>query len=153
MQADIIQTLMGAISSLAFAILFGVRNRKALISIVVGSAIGWAAYIVCQYAGYGKTFGMLASGLTIAAWSEILARIIKTPVVVMLGPMLIPEFPGGGLYYAMYSLIEGDTAHFGETLKLVLAEAGAIALGIIIAAYVAGFLTNLRKAYARKQHS
>ena len=28
-----------------------------------------------------------------------------------------------------------------------LAEAGAIALGIIIAAYVAGFLTNLRKAY------
>ena len=105
MQADIIQTLMGAISSLAFAILFGVRNRKALISIVIGSAIGWAAYIVCQHAGYGKTFGMLASGLTIAAWSEILARIIKTPVVVMLGPMLIPEFPGGGLYYAMYSLI------------------------------------------------
>ena len=46
MQADIIQTLMGAISSLAFAILFGVRNRKALISIVIGSAIGWAAYIV-----------------------------------------------------------------------------------------------------------
>lgn len=47
----------------------------------------------------------------------------------------------------MYSLIEGDTAQFGATLKLVLAEAGAIALGIIIAAYVAGFLTNLRKAY------
>ena len=45
MHADIIQTLRGAISSLAFAILFGVRNRKALISIVIGSAIGWAAYI------------------------------------------------------------------------------------------------------------
>lgn len=151
MQADIIQTLMGAIGSLAFAILFGIRNRKALVSIIIGSAIGWAAYILCQHAGYGKTFGMLASGLTIAAWSEILARIIKTPVVVMLGPMLIPEFPGGGLYYAMYSLIEGDTAHFGDMLKLVLAEAGAIALGIIIAAYIAGLLTSIRKAYARKQ--
>ena len=151
MQADFIQTMMGMVGSLAFAILFGIRNKKALLSIAVGSSIGWAAYIVCQHAGYGKASCMLASALVIAAWSEIQARIIKTPVVVMLGPMLIPEFPGGGLYYAMYALIEGDTVLFGEKLKLVLTEAGAIALGIIMASYAAGLLTNIRKAYAAKK--
>ena len=57
--------------------------------------------------------------------------------------MLIPEIPGGDLYYTMYSLIEGDSAKFASLLQLVLAEAGAIALGIILASYAAGLINNI----------
>ena len=133
MQAEIIQTAMGVVGSLGFALLFGIRGTKPLGCIALGSGIGWGVYLVSVAGGHGKAFGMLASSLVIAICSEVTARLIKTPVILLLVPMLIPEIPGGDLYYTMYSLIEGDSAKFASLLQLVLAEAGAIALGIILA--------------------
>ena len=125
MQPEFVQTSMGIIGSLGFALLFGIRGTKPLGCIALGSGIGWIVYLVSVAGGHGKAFGMLASSLVIAACSEILARVIKTPVILLLVPMLIPEIPGGDLYYTMYSLVEGDTDKFASLLQLVLAEAGA----------------------------
>ena len=143
MQAEIIQTAMGVVGSLGFALLFGIRGTKPLGCIALGSGIGWVVYLVSVAGGHGKAFGMLASSLVIAICSEVTARLIKTPVILLLVPMLIPEIPGGDLYYTMYSLIEGDSAKFASLLQLVLAEAGAIALGIILASYAAGLINNI----------
>ena len=123
MQAEIIQTAMGVVGSLGFALLFGIRGTKPLGCIALGSGIGWVVYLVSVAGGHGKAFGMLASSLVIAICSEVTARLIKTPVILLLVPMLIPEIPGGDLYYTMYSLIEGDSAKFASLLQLVLAEA------------------------------
>ena len=92
---------------------------------------------------------MLASSLVIAICSEVTARLIKTPVILLLVPMLIPEIPGGDLYYTMYSLIEGDSAKFASLLQLVLAEAGAIAL----ASYAAGLINNIYRHVRPCAHS
>ena len=143
MRPEFVQTSMGIIGSLGFALLFGIRGTKPLGCIALGSGIGWIVYLVSVAGGHGKAFGMLASSLVIAACSEILARVIKTPVILLLVPMLIPEIPGGDLYYTMYSLVEGDTDKFASLLQLVLAEAGAIALGIILASYAAGLINNI----------
>ncbi len=62
----------------------------------------------------------------------------------MLVPMLIPEIPGGDLYYTMSYLVQRQYAGFGNASDQVLLEAGAIALGIILASYLAKFLRNLR---------
>lgn len=145
MQPEFVQTSMGIIGSLGFALLFGIRGTKPLGCIALGSGIGWIVYLVSVAGGHGKAFGMLASSLVIAACSEILARVIKTPVILLLVPMLIPEIPGGDLYYTMYSLVEGDTDTFVSLLQLVLAEAGAIALGIILASYAAGLVNNIHR--------
>ena len=96
MQPEFVQTSMGIIGSLGFALLFGIRGTKPLGCIALGSGIGWIVYLVSVAGGHGKAFGMLASSLVIAACSEILARVIKTPVILLLVPMLIPEIPGGG---------------------------------------------------------
>ena len=72
-----------------------------------------------------------------AACSEIFSRVLKAPVIMLLVPMLIPEIPGGDLYYTMYYLVQGDYAEFGSYANQVLIEAGAIALGIILASYAA----------------
>lgn len=143
MQADLIQTLMGVIGSLGFALLFGIRGRK-LLWIALGSGLGWAVYLLCRAAGYSLFVGLFVASLWIAACSEVLARWLKTPVILLLVPMLIPEIPGGDLYYTMYRLMAGDTAGFGMTAKQVLGEAGAIALGILLASYAAGLLHNIR---------
>ena len=47
--------------------------------------------------------------------------------------MLIPEFPGKDLYYTMYYLVRNHYDEFVETSNMVLLEAGAIAMGIILA--------------------
>ena len=153
MQPEFVQTSMGIIGSLGFALLFGIRGTKPLGCIALGSGIGWIVYLVSVAGGHGKAFGMLASSLVIAACSEILARVIKTPVILLLVPMLIPEIPGGDLYYTMYSLVEGDTDTFVSLLQLVLAEAGAIALGIILASYAAGLVNNIHRHVHPMAHS
>ena len=153
MRPDFVQTSMGIIGSLGFALLFGIRGTKPLGCIALGSGIGWVVYLVSVAGGHGKAFGMLASSLVIAACSEILARVIKTPVILLLVPMLIPEIPGGDLYYTMYSLVEGDTDKFASLLQLVLAEADAIALGIILASYAAGLINNIYRHVRPCAHS
>lgn len=143
MEFYIIQTMMGMIGSVGFAILFGIMDRK-LIGIALGGGAGWAVYLLCTANGHSMFAGLLVASLFVAAFSEILARVLKAPVILLLVPMLIPEIPGGDLYYAMYDLVQRNFADFGNSANKVLVEAGAIALGIILASYIAKFVRNIR---------
>lgn len=51
---------------------------------------------------------LFVSSLFITTLSEILARFLKTPVILLLVPILIPEIPGADLYYTMYYLVQGS---------------------------------------------
>lgn len=143
MEFYIIQTVMGMIGSVGFAILFGILDRK-LIGIALGGGAGWAVYLMCTANGHSMFAGLFVASLFVAAFSEILARVLKAPVILLLVPMLIPEIPGGDLYYAMYDLVQRNFADFGNSANKVLVEAGAIALGIILASYIAKFVRNIR---------
>ena len=143
MEFYIIQTVMGMIGSVGFAILFGIMDRK-LIGIALGGGAGWAVYLMCTANGHSMFAGLFVASLFVAAFSEILARVLKAPVILLLVPMLIPEIPGGDLYYAMYDLVQRNFADFGNSANKVLVEAGAIALGIILASYIAKFVRNIR---------
>ena len=143
MEFYIIQTMMGMIGSVGFAILFGIMDRK-LIGIALGGGAGWAVYLMCTANGHSMFAGLFVASLFVAAFSEILARVLKAPVILLLVPMLIPEIPGGDLYYAMYDLVQRNFADFGNSANKVLVEAGAIALGIILASYIAKFVRNIR---------
>ena len=143
MEFYIIQTMMGMIGSVGFAILFGILDRK-LIGIALGGGAGWAVYLMCTANGHSMFAGLFVASLCVAAFSGILARVLKAPVILLLVPMLIPEIPGGDLYYAMYDLVQRNFADFGNSANKVLAEAGAIALGIILASYIAKFVRNIR---------
>jgi len=139
MSFSVIQTIMGMIGSVGFAVLFGVRGRKLA---VIGA--GWAVYLVCRAMGCSIFTGLLAASLFVAALSEVLARMLRTPVILLLVPMLIPEVPGEALYYTMYYLVQGYQEEFGTYSGLVLTEAGAIALGIILASHMARFFISLK---------
>ena len=143
MVSYVIQTVMGIIGSVGFAVLFGIYDRK-LLWIAVGGGAGWAVYLVCVAGGQSKFTGLFVSALFVAACSEIFSRVLKAPVIMLLVPMLIPEIPGGDLYYAMYDLVQRNFADFGNSANKVLVEAGAIALGIILASYIAKFVRNIR---------
>ena len=143
MSFSVIQTITGMIGSVGFAVLFGVRGRK-LAVIALGSGAGWASYLVCRALGWSIFASLLAASLFVAALSEILARLLRTPVILLLVPMLIPEVPGEALYYTMYYLVQGFQEEFETYSGLVLTEAGAIALGIILASHMTRFFLSLK---------
>ena len=143
MEFYIIQTVMGILGSVGFAVLFGILDKK-LWGIALGGGAGWAVYLFCVAGGQSIFAGLFVASLFIAAFSEILARVLKAPVILLLVPMLIPEIPGGDLYYAMYYLVQRNFTDFGNAANKVLMEAGAIALGIILASYISKFICNIQ---------
>ena len=68
----------------------------------------------------------------ISMYSEIMARLLKTPAAPVVTTSLIPLIPGGSLYYTMSSAFESDFSKFIEKAVTTLELACALALGIII---------------------
>lgn len=130
MMEYVIQTLMGAIGSVGFAIVFNTKGKR-LGFFFLGGALAWAVYLVCVHNGSNMFIGLLFATITAGLSSEILARIIHAPVLISLVPMLIPLIPGSDLYYCMDALVRSDKETFLVRGTSALAAAGAIGLGII----------------------
>ena len=69
--------------------------------------------------------------ILITIYSEIWARVLKTPATTILMPTVIPLIPGGSLYYAMDAALRHDAPEF-------ILKAVALAAGIMI-------VTSLRR--------
>lgn len=138
----ITQTLMGAIGAVGFAVLFNVRGKK-LGLLFLGGGLDWAIYLLITCNGYGTFAGMFFATVTAAVASEVLARVLKVPVLMPLVPMLIPLIPGGNLYRSMSAFVRSENQQFLHYAKETVTEAGAIALGIIAVAAITHILQYL----------
>ncbi len=128
---EVIQTAMSILGAVGFAIRSNVKGKKLIIA-AAGGGISWSVYLIVLYFYNDRIVSLLAATITVGLLAEVLARIIKTPVTILLVPMLIPLIPGSHLYYATSYLVQGMTAEFGERLNLVVKSSGAIAFGIIL---------------------
>ncbi len=147
---EIVQTLMGAICSVGFALLFNVHGKK-LWLFFLGGALDWVVYLVCMRNGSGIFLSMLFATMTAALSSEILARIVHAPVLLLMVPMLIPLVPGGDLYHTMRALIRGDKENLALHSQNTLLQAAAIALGIIVVSSFVHVLQVLREYITDKR--
>ena len=141
---EIIQTLTGAICAVGFAVLFNVHGKK-LWLLFLGGALDWIVYLVCMRWGGGIFVSMLLATATAALSSEILARIVHAPVLLLMVPMLIPLVPGGDLYHTMRALILADKESLMVYSQKTLLQAAAIALGIIAVSSFMHVLQVLRE--------
>ena len=130
MREYIIQTLMGAIGSVGFALIFHMRGKQLLL-MFLGGALAWAVYLLCTHFGCSEFLGVILAAMTANIISEILARVVHTPVLILLVPMLVPLIPGGALYRSMDAIIRGEKERFLAQGTSAITFAGAIALGII----------------------
>lgn len=131
MMQEVIQTLMAMLGAIGFSILFNVRRKK-LVAAAIGSGISWIVYLVTYKLYEDKVFSLFCATIAMALLAEILARVMKAPVTILLVPMLIPLFPGSDLFYATSHLVQNNNMEGAAYLELVLKEAGAIAFGIIL---------------------
>lgn len=143
MERYLIQMVMGCIGAVGFAVLFNVRPNK-LWLIAISSSLSWLGYAICMLCNTGIFWAFFCGTAVAALISEILARIVKTPVLMLLVPILIPLIPGGDLYHMMSYLVRGQEDAMLESARLLLLEAGAISLGIICVASIMSILMGLR---------
>lgn len=147
-----IQVLTATIGTVGFAILFHIRGYR-LIVIAFGGAMSWIVYLLSFIQHYDAVMSSLIATIVVAAFAEIGARVLKTPVIILLAPMLIPLIPGRDLYYTMQHLVFGRMGESAYYFQLVLKEAGAIAVGIILLAFLSQFIQKLRNYFAHRKNS
>ena len=127
----IIEVISAFISSFAFGIVFNIKGKNLFFSALCG-ALGWFIYKFSIKMGSSDTTALFWAAVGLSVYSEIFARILKTPVTTFVIAALIPLVPGGGMYYTMVEAITGNVMKSLETGIKTLASAGVLALGIIL---------------------
>ena len=131
------QTLTAALGSLAFGIVYKVRNER-LPVVAAGGGIGWFLYSVIFCRWESIFISNVAASVFATLYSEAMARKRKAPVVVFLLPCLIPLVPGGGLYYTMSYAVLKEMQQF----RIYLSNTAEAAIGIAAGGILASVLVH-----------
>ena len=126
----LIQILTSFFGSLGFGILFHVRGRKLLFS-SLGGLIAWAMFLLLGCWISSEILRYFFVSVLISVYSEILARLCKTPATTFSVLSLIPLIPGGSLYYTMTYALQGSEEFFPKALH-TLGLASALSVGLLL---------------------
>lgn len=131
MKDIIIQLVSVFIGNLGFSYLFKVPKKLRLLT-SFGGVLSWALFLLFDKNVNSIFLPCMFTSVAAALYSEIQARILKTPATVFLIMALIPLLPGGNLYYTMSNVVQKnwhDVRYYGiMTIEYAL----AIAVGISI---------------------
>lgn len=142
-----IQIVIGSfLASLGFGVLFNIKGNK-LILAGIGGMIGGVVYHMCLTANMSEMMSMFFGSVVLSLYSEILARICKTPVTTFLICALIPLVPGGGMYRTMLLAIQGNATQALTTGIDTIAIAGVLVLGILL---VSTIMKAINRAHQRR---
>ena len=103
----ILVTLVSFFATFGFCIAFNIRGKKIFFA-ALGGAISWFFYSLPLQMGLSEISSLLLSSIIFSIYSEVLARIFKTPVTTFVVCALIPLVPGSGMYYTMREAISGN---------------------------------------------
>lgn len=141
--SGLIQVLTGALGTLGFTILFHLRGKKLLLS-MLGGLLSWGIFLALEPLFAGEATRYLLSAAVITVYSEILARLEKTPTTTFLVPSFIPLIPGGALYYTMNYALNKQWSQFAHQAFYTVQLALSLAVGIIAVTTVVRLLTAQR---------
>ena len=138
---NIIEIISAGIGSLGFAFMFN-SGKRVILQGTIGGMIGWIIYRLCIGAETGYFLGAVITAGFCQIYSEVFARIMKSPAIVFYIPAIIPLVPGGSLYYTMYYATKNDWINFKSYGWSTLQIALGIAVG---ASFVSAALLLLPK--------
>lgn len=133
------------IGTFAFSVLLKVSKQKLIFTTLGGAISAFISYALTQN-GNGIFTATFFAMTAICIYSEILARIIKTPANVILLPSTVPLLPGGSLYYTLSCLIHSDKERFAFYAKETVLTGAGIALGAVFVSIIITFIIDIEKA-------
>lgn len=127
------------IATLGFGILFNIRNKN-LFFASLGGGLTWFAYLLTNKFEPSTIFSLFIASIIAGIYSEIMARVLKSPVTTFAICSIIPLVPGSGMYYTMLESIQGNINKSLSQGLETISSAGAIAVGILLVSSVAKIL-------------
>lgn len=147
----VVNSVYAFIATFGFCILFNIRGKN-LFYTSLGGGITWFIYLLTNQFSNSNIFALFIASIIAGVYSEILARILKSPVTTFSICAIIPLVPGGGMYQTMLQLTQGNVTESLTTGLITLSSAGAIAVGILLASSFTKlvlFFTKRKRASSR----
>lgn len=132
------------IGTFGFSVLLKVSKSK-IIYTVAGGTISAVISVLMQKHGLGIFVSTFTAMTAITAYSEIIARIIKTPAGVIMMPSTVPLLPGGALYYTVSYFFTKEYDLFLQYGKETVLTGAGIALGAVAVSIIMTFIKSIKK--------
>jgi len=116
---------------MGFAIVFNIHGPGVFIC-ALGGGLTWLVYLLVEKMGGSFVDANFWAALTASVFSEVMARIRKYPAISYLVVSIFPLLPGAGIYYTMYSAVQGNMERFAAEGMHTAAVAGIMAVGILL---------------------
>jgi len=146
----LIQLLMAYLGSLGFGILYNHRGKK-LVLASLGGLLAWAVYLLVNRLTPSPYPCAFVASAALTIYSELVARIHKTPVTGMLGTAVIPLIPGAGLFRSVSAMMlknaEQATAQGTYTVLFAASMASGITVTTLIFRLI---VNNVHNRHTRK---
>ncbi len=138
---SVLPCLVGCIG---FSVIFNIHGRGTLLC-ALGGVLTWVGYSLTLVLGGGDLYAFFFGTLIAASYSEIMARVRKCPAISYLVVAIFPLIPGAGVYYTMNYAVQGDMAMFASKGMHTAAEAGIMAVAILLVSTTVRIITTKRK--------
>lgn len=136
--------LLCVLGTVGFCVVLNVPKNK-ILSVIIGAFFcSFAFEMLFEYTTLGIFASTLIAVIVAHTYSEIIARILKTPSTVILIPTTVPLLPGGYLFYAMSGLVTGNKTAFGYNARQTALVAFAIALGSVVTLIVLNIIRRVK---------
>ena len=143
----------GLLGAAGFAVLFSTKPKHIPFA-AIGGAIATFVYVVLDIVGVNLFVSNFMATLVCVIYSNILARLLKTPSMVFITASIIPLVPGGALFYAMSNLILGDSIaaklYSFNALQVALGIAGGIVIESLIVTVMTKIIRTKKTSDANK---
>lgn len=135
----VLNSLFSFMGTLSFAILFNIKGEK-LFWAALGGGISWFFYLLLLHFNSSHLESLFFAAIIGGIFSEVMARLLKTTVTTFVICTIIPLVPGSGMYYTMLEIIQGNGNNSLSMGSETIANAGAIAVGLVFISSVAKLL-------------
>lgn len=139
----VIQLLMAYLGALGFGALYNLHGKKLQFA-SLGGLLAWGVYLLVNQMTPSPYPCAFVSSVALTLYSELMARVHKTPVTCFLVTSAIPLIPGAGLYRAVSALMLKHAVEATAQGTYTLLFAASMASGITLTTLLFRlFLTNV----------
>lgn len=144
----LLQCAFAFLGCMGFVIQFNIHGKGSPLC-ALGGALTWAVYLIALEITGRELAAYFWAALSSSLYSEIMARIRKSPAISYLVISIFPIIPGAGAYYTMNYAVQGQMELFADKGMFTAAIAGVMAVGILLGSTVFRMYSHWNAAHRR----
>ena len=137
----LVEAIAAAIGSLGFSIIFNIPKRLLLISAIGGMISIFVRNLIVLKFGWSIILGSFIAATLVSIISLKIANLVRSPILVLAIPSVIPMIPGVLLYRLLFGII--NIKNLDAVSFMAVVQSGVTAILIIIGITVGVTIPNI----------